>query len=143
MIEQSKAALKAVQKFTERFRAMDERRQKHVIRWEENEKLFRSHLETADKEEWQSTLFIPRTYGVVMSSLAEFSINKPDISVEPDTKVDAIRSPYMKAVMETNWRTNKGNGEFLFALLDAFKLGVGIFEVGYRKTERKVKKIKE
>lgn len=88
-----------------------------------------------------SKYFIPRTYGLVMSSLSEFAINKPDIVVEPDGKTDAIRSPYLKAVMMANWRKNKGNAELLFALLDVLKLGIAIIDVGYKKQERSIKDI--
>ena len=122
---------------------MDEARQPHWDNFEKDEKLFRSHLETANKADWQSKYFIPRTYGLVMSSLSEFAINKPDIIVEPDTKADATRAPYMKAVMHANWRKNKGNGEILYALLDALKLGISIIEIGYRKNSRIIKDIKD
>lgn len=121
--------------------AMDTARKKHYNRFEEDEKLFRSHLETSNKADWQSKYFIPRTYGMVMASLSEFAINKPDIIVEPDTRSDAMSVPYMRAVLHANWRKNKGNAELLFLLLDALKLGIGILEVGYRKDLREIKEI--
>ncbi len=90
-----------------------------------------------------SQYFIPRTYGLVMASLSEFAINKPDVVIEPDTRNDALRVPYMRAVMQANWKKNKGNAELLFVLLDALKLGIGILEVGYRKDKREIKDIQE
>jgi len=127
--------------FNERMHLMDQARQNFVQQFEEDEKLFRSHIETSNKADWQSKYFIPRTYGLVMSTLSEFAINKPDISVEPDTSTDAVRAPYMKAVMDANWRKNKGNGELLYALLDTLKLGISIIEVGYRRNKRNIKEI--
>jgi hypothetical protein len=120
---------------------MDHARKNHYDNFEKDEKLFRSHLEVSRKADWQSKYFIPRTYGLVMASLAEFAINKPDIIVEPDTRADATRTPYMKAVMHANWRKNRGNGELLYALLDALKLGISIVEVGYRRDSRTIKEI--
>lgn len=134
---------KALEYFRERFQAMDSARLEYYNNFEKDEKLFRSHLETATKADWQSKYFIPRTYGLVMASLSEFAINKPDIIIEPDTRQDALRVSYLKAVMHANWRKNKGNAELLFGLLDALKLGIGIFEIGYRKEERTVKSIKD
>ncbi|MFW6122383.1 MAG: hypothetical protein ACOC80_15990, partial [Petrotogales bacterium] len=134
-------AQEAVRFFTERHRSMDRARQPYYNNFEKDEKLFRSHIETSRKADWQSKYFIPRTYGLVMSSLSEFAINKPDVIVEPDTRGDATRVPYMQAVMHANWRKNRGNGELLYALLDALKLGIAIFEVGYRKESRKIKDI--
>ena len=140
-IKRSKAESKALVFFQKRFEKMDEARKEHFERFREDEKLFRSHLEVARKADWQSQYFIPRTYGLVMASLSEFAINKPDISVEPDTRADALRVPYMKAVMHANWRKNKGNAEMLYVLLDALKLGIGIYEIGYRKDKRMIKEI--
>jgi len=120
---------------------MDTAREKYFNRFEEDEKLFRSHLETSNKADWQSKNFIPRTYGLVMASLSEFAINKPDILVEPDSREEAMKVPYLRAVMHANWRKNKGNAELLFILLDALKLGIAIYEIGYRKTTRDVKEI--
>src|SRR3990167_10783529 len=122
---------------------MDQARQNFVQQFEEDEKLFRSHIETSNKADWQSTYFIPRTYGLVMSTLSEFSINKPDIVVDPDTQLEATKVPYMQAVMQANWRKNKGNSELLYALLDTIKLGISIIEIGYRKTKRTIKEITE
>lgn len=132
----------ALKIFNERFRAMDDARKPYFENFEKDEKLFRSHAKSMHKADWQSNYFIPRTYGLVMSSLAEFAINKPDIIVEPDTRADATRVPYMKAVMMANWRKNKGNGELLYAILDALKLGIAVIEVGYRKIKRTIKDIK-
>jgi len=132
---------KALQFFRERYEAMDKARKTYYDQMEADEKLFRSHLEVSTKADWQSKYFIPRVYGLAMASLSEFAINKPDILVEPDTRSDAMRVPYMKAVMHANWRKNKGNAELLFALLDAIKLGIAIFEVGYRKDKRTIKDI--
>lgn len=129
--------------FNKRILAMDEKRKEFLDRAEEDEKLFRSQLETSNKADWQSKYFVPRTYGLVMSTLSEFAINKPDIEVEPDTQTEAMRVPYMKAVMHANWRKNKGNAEILFALLDAIKLGIAVVEIGYRKTKRTIKEITE
>lgn len=131
----------ALRFFGERFATMDKARNPFYLRMEEDEKLYRSHLEYSQKADWQSKLFIPRTYGLVMASLSEFAINKPDISVEPDTRIDAMRAPYLKASMYANWRKNKGNAELLFGILDALKLGIGVIEVGYRKDLRKIKDI--
>lgn len=127
--------------FQDRFTSMDAARKEYYDRFEEDEKLFRSYLETSRKADWQSKLFIPRIYGLVMASLSEFAINKPDISVEPDGRSDALRSPYLRAVLYANWRKNKGNAEILFALLDVLKLGIGVLEVGYRRELRTVKEI--
>lgn len=134
-------AQEALRFFNTRFLSMDNARKDHYDNFEKDEKLFRSHLEVSRKADWQSKYFIPRTYGLVMSSLSEFAINKPDIIVEPDTRADATRTPYMKAVMHANWRKNRGNGELLYALLDALKLGISIIEVGYRKDSRMIKEI--
>lgn len=133
----------AVAFFNNRMAMMDEERDDIMSRFEEDEELFRSHSDTANSQraDWQSNYFIPRTYGLVMSTLSEFAINKPDISVEPDTKSEAVRVPYMQAVMHANWRKNKGNSEILFALLDAIKLGTSIIEIGYRRTTREIKEI--
>lgn len=139
----NKKSAEAVQFFSGRILAMDQARQTFVDLFEEDEDLFRSHIQTSNKADWQSKYFIPRTYGLVMSTLSEFSINKPDIIVEPDTNEEAIRTPYLRAVMEANWKKNKGNAELLFALLDAIKLGISIIEIGYRKTKRTIKEITE
>jgi len=120
---------------------MDSARKKYYDRFEIDEKLFRSHLDTSNKADWQSKYFIPRVYGLIMSSLSEFAINKPDISVEPDTRSEAMRVPYMRATMHANWRKNKGNAELILGLLDALKLGIGIIEVGYRRDSRTIKEV--
>ena len=120
---------------------MDFARKPYFNGFEEDEKLFRSHLETSNKADWQSKYFIPRVYGLIMSSLSEFAINKPDIIVEPETKKDALRTPYMKAALHANWKKNKGNAALLFLLLDALKLGIAIIEVGYRSNVRDIKEI--
>jgi len=133
----------ALEFFKQRLQAMDLARQPYYNRFEKDEKLFRSHLETADKADWQSKYFIPRTYGLVMSSLAEFAINKPDIWVEPDTRKEATKVPYMRAALHANWRRNKGNAELLYVLLDAIKLGIGFYEIGYKKIKRKIKDISD
>ena len=133
----------AVAFFNDRMLKMDQGRREFVNLFDEYEKLFRSQIETSNKADWQSKFFIPRTYGLVMSTLSEFSINKPDISVEPDTQLEATKVPYMHAVMNANWRKNKGNAELLYALLDTIKLGIAIIEVGYRKTKRTIKEITE
>lgn len=137
----SPQAQEALKFFLERFQAMDQARKPHRQRFETDEKLFRSHLETSSKADWQSKYFIPRIYGLVMASLSEFAINKPDILLEPDTRGDGLRLPYLKAIMYANWRKNKGNGELLFAIFDALKLGIGLMEIGYRKNSRKIKDI--
>lgn len=134
-------AQEALRFFSTRHLSMDQARKDHYDNFEKDEKLFRSHLEVSRKADWQSKYFIPRTYGLVMASLAEFAINKPDIIVEPDTRADATRVPYMKAVMHANWRKNRGNGELLYALLDALKLGISILEIGYRRDSRTIKEI--
>jgi len=131
----------ALSYFAKRFDKMDRARKPYFDNFEKDEKLFRSHMEFTRKADWQSKHFIPRTYGLVMSCLSEFAINKPDIIVEPDTRSDAMKVPYMKAVMTANWRKNKGNGILLYALLDALKLGIAIIEVGYRKDKREIKEI--
>ena len=115
---------------------MDSARKPYYDHFEEDEKMFRSHLEISRKADWQSRYFIPRTYGLVMAALAEFAIDKPDIIVEPDTRAEATRVAYLRAAMHANWRKNKGNAEILFALLDALKLGIAILEIGYRKDKR-------
>jgi len=127
--------------FNKRIYAMSEKRKDFINRFDEDEKLFRSQVETSNKADWQSKYFIPRTYGLVMSTLSEFAINKPDIIVEPDTQAESMRVPYIRSVMHANWRKNKGNGEILFALLDAIKLGTAIIEIGYRKTKRTIKEV--
>jgi len=131
----------ALRFFSKRFLSMDNARKDYYDNFEKDEKLFRSHLEISRKADWQSKYFIPRTYGLVMASLSEFAINKPEIIVEPDTRADAMRVPYMRAVMYANWRKNRGNGELLYALLDALKLGISILEIGYRRDSRTIKEI--
>ena len=142
MIKINDKEKEALQYFSTRFEAMDSARKPYYKNFEKDEKLFRSHLEKSSrKADWQSKHFIPRIYGIIMASLSEFAINKPDIFVEPDTREDATNSPYMKAVLLSNWRKNKGNAKLLYGILDALKLGIAIYEIGYRKDEREIKEI--
>lgn len=136
-----KKTQEAVAFFNNRMLKMEEGRSNFVRLFEEDENLFRSQLESSNKADWQSKFFIPRIYGLVMSTLSEFAINKPDIVVEPDTQIESMRVPYIRAVMHANWRKNKGNAELLYSFLDVIKLGISIIEIGYRKTKRTIKEI--
>lgn len=131
----------ALRFFRTRITEIKDARSHLLERWDKDENLFRSQMSFADKAEWQSDLFIPRTYGLVMAALAQLAINKPDISINPTNKFDAFKIPYVKAALHQNWLKNNGNKEFLFGFLDALKLGIAHMEVGFRSNKRDINEI--
>ncbi len=133
--------LEALAHFRKRLSQMNDARVPFIERFKRNESLYRSHLDVARRADWQSTLFVPRTYGLIQAELAQLALNKPDLVLDPENKGDAMRIPYMKAVAMENWKKNNGASEFLFGFLDSLKMGSGFFEIGYRNYQRNVKEI--
>jgi hypothetical protein len=106
--------------------------------WEKSAKQWESYREPRGPDDWQSNHYVPLTFSIIESALAEVIDQSPQPLIIPRAPEDTPRATVMQHIMEYTWDVAEGDVQLYNILKGCLINGTAIAQEYYFRDPRKI-----